>query len=211
MSPPGDLDHVRAETRERNDAFWCDDVRRLFHADAETLAEHGIRDFLGAIAPFLRREGVRVDVGYRRVKAPARGERPAGWAVATLNADGWLDEDGALPLVESMQLSLRTVGEMCEVSEDDLETSDTYLLHLGKREFVVYRLEPGMEGDEWRRATRSTIALLDELLAGHGSAERAYARMGGNDLHIAFVTPEMAQVINAACKPGEGLHDGSAP
>jgi hypothetical protein len=205
---PDDLPRVVAHIRESNFAF-ASEVHRLYHADAEWLAENGVRDFLGAVAPFLRREGIQVEVTYRKVKTAARGGRPAGWCVATLNADGWFDEDGPGPVVESMRLSLRPSDSLCAVTEDTLEVSETYLLFLGEREFVVYDFAPGARWDGWRQAARSTLRLLNELLAAHGSPECAYALMDDNDLHIAFAAPEMAEVINMACKPGEGLHDAS--
>jgi hypothetical protein len=196
-----------ARTREQNYAF-TDEVHRFYGVDAENLAEHGVLDFLGRVAPFLRREGVRIDVHYRAVKYPATKNRPAGFAAASLNADGWFDEEGPSPTVESLRISLRAGDEPCEVKEDDLEDSDTYLLFLGDREHVVYRFGVGEEWDGWSEATRSTLALLSELLESHGSPERAYAYSGGNDLCIAFVTPEMASLINASSAERDRLHDG---
>ncbi len=40
------------------------EVGRLFMADAEVLAKRGARDLLGTVAPFLRREGVSIEVEY---------------------------------------------------------------------------------------------------------------------------------------------------
>ena len=177
--PPDDLDQVLRDTTARDDAFAGDTLRR-YHADAENLAECGVRDFLCKATPFLRREGVDINVTY----PDARGV-PA----------------------YAMQLTLRTGGPMVEVTED-AENGDPYVLFLGEREFVVFR--DVSEGDSWGCATLSTIALLNELLVGHGSRERAYAVNGGNDLQLVFATQEMAEIINAASEPRECLYDSEA-
>jgi len=194
--------------RKHNFAFAGSD-HRMYHADAECLAEQGVRDFLGSVAPFLRRAGVPITVTYRTVKTHASGGLPARWAAATLDADGWLDENGASSYVETLQLSLRAGAPMVEVTEDDQEPSETYTLHLGDRELIIYNIEPGAPWDSWGKATRATLALLNELLAAHTSDERAYALSSGNGLYVAFVTPEMARIINAAADPQSLLHDGS--
>jgi hypothetical protein len=95
------------------------------------------------------------------------------------------------------------------VTEDDFQESERYFVYLGAREHVVYRFEPGDEWAGWREAARSTIALLNDLLLAHGAAERAYAENGGNDMNVVFVTPAMAEIINAASGPLEALHDGT--
>ncbi len=179
--PPDDLDQVLRDTTARDDAFAGRATLRDYHADAEALAECGVRDFLREAAPFLRREGVGINVTY----PDARGVAHA----------------------YGMQLTLRTGGPMVEVTED-AENGDPYVLFLGAREFVVFR--DVSEGDSWGCATLSTIALLNELLLGHGSPERAYAVYGGNDLHLVFATQEMAEIINAGSEPQECLCDSEA-
>lgn len=198
------LPSVLAETRGSNRAFEAE-VHRLYHADAETLAEHGVRDFLGAVAPFLRRQGIRIEVTYEIVKVAARGTRPAMRARATLDAQGWLDPEGAFSKVESMRLAPRPGAELCDVTEDDWHDSDNYSLFLGEREIVVYQAGDSDKGDEWQRATAATLKLLDELLESHGSSERAWAFSEDNGLKIAFATPQMAELINATCHPRERL------
>jgi hypothetical protein len=193
-----------ALAREKNYAF-AGETHRYYPADAEDLAEHGVRDFLGRVAPFLRRAGVPIEVTYRDVKVPARAGRPAGIDRARLDAGGWLDPEGASVHVESMRIIERPDAGPCEVTEDVLAESETYLLFFGDREHVVYRFEPGEAWDGWERAARATINLLDTLLAAHGSPERAHGVHGGNDFCIAFMTPEMARVINDASDPNGRL------
>ena len=62
----------------------------------------------------------------------------------------------------------------------------------------------GLREDTWLRATRATLALLNELLIAHGSAERAHALYYGNDLTIVFATPEMARISAAPSSCGQG-------
>jgi hypothetical protein len=201
---PADLPHTRARARQSGNPFAGAD-RRLYTADAENLAEHGVRDFLGSVAPYLRRQRVAIDVTYRAVKVPARGGRPAGIARATLDANGWIDADGAAPYVESMRIALRPGEAMRVVTEDTWQQAARYSLFFGDREVVVYRCENDETWDGWEQATASTLSLLDELLEAHASRDRAFAMMEGNDLQIALVTPEMAEVINAACPPRQRL------
>jgi hypothetical protein len=186
---------------------FTEEVHRQYRADAEDLAEHGVRDFLGTVAPLLRRLGVRVDVEYAEVRVPGRDGRPPGREAARVAPDGWLPLDAPVVRVASMRLALAPGQEPCDVTEDDFQESERYLLYLGAREHVVYRFEPSEEGDGWREAARSTVALLNELLQAHGAAERAYAENGGNDMNVVFVTPEMAAIINVASGPRELLHD----
>jgi hypothetical protein len=206
-----DLDLIRREVKATPGFPFPEATRRAYHADAEALAEHGVLDFLSEVAPLLRREGVPIDVAYREIKFPASNGRPAGRGAARLNADGWLDEDGPSPYAQTVRVSFAPSAEPCELTEDDLEDGGTYILFAGDREIVIYRSdgEPDDAEDDWARATRATLAILNELLGAHGSVERAYAMYEGNDLVIVFATPEMARVINTAMdKPRWRLHDG---
>lgn len=207
---PEDLERVRRELAAH--FLFAEGTHRRYHADAESLAERGVLDFLGEVAPLLRREGVPIEVVYREVKYPASKTRPGGRGAARLNADGWLDEDGPQPLVERIRVSFAPGAEPCELTEDDSDDLGIYILYAGDRKIVIYDgSEPDDDtGDDWQRTTRVTLAILNELLSAHGSAERAYALSRGNDLDIVFATPEMAQIINAAeDDPREMLHDGT--
>ncbi|MCC7385942.1 MAG: hypothetical protein IT384_29100 [Deltaproteobacteria bacterium] len=203
---PHEARRAAARARDHGSPF-AENVHRLYRADAERLAEHGVRDFLGLVAPILRREGVHVDVRYREILVPARGTRPAGRATPTVDAHGWLDASEPSPCVESMDVSVVRGGALTPVTEDHFESGDVYLLYLGDREVIVY--EVGEPWDGWRRAACATIALLNELLMAHGSEERAHALSSGNVLAIVFATEEMARIINEAATPGQRLHDGS--
>ena len=149
---------------------------------------------------------------YCEVRVPARNGQPAGRAAAKLDADGWLEEDGPDPYVQSMRVSLAPRAEPCEVIEATPDDRGAYVLSAGDREIVIWGgSDPADEGvDAWSLAARATVAILNELLTAHGSAERAYAKDHGNDLTVLLATPEMAVVINAAAgTPYERLHDGA--
>lgn len=199
--PPIRLAEVVAETRSRDFAFASDDAHRLFHADAEDLAEQGVRDFLGTVVPFLMKEGVQARVEFR----PMPSRTHSGSEPALIGPDGWLDPDGPLPRVENLSVSVRAGDPLSAVTERAQD--DGYVVLIGERAWAVWN-ESNAE-DSWTAATTCTLALLNALLTGHGSRERAFALYGGNDLHVAFVTPEQAAIINAASVSNEQLHDGT--
>lgn len=180
---------------------FAGETRRLYHADAEALAEHGVRDFLGKLAPALRKLGVPIEVRYGRVRVPAKNGKPAGFDVASLDADGWLSPGGPMPAVEALAVGLTPGAALVDVTEDDDGDSGIYSMFFGEREFVVYAFDTDEEWDGWRAATQATLSILNELLVAHGVTERAYALHDDNDLHIALVTPAMADVVNRAAAP----------
>jgi hypothetical protein len=212
--PRQDLEEVRRKLREASSPFAAFDsiapgggkTRRTYDADPENLAEREALDLLGRVAPFLRREGVAIDVTYAEVIVPAAGERPRTTGVARLDADGWLDEAGPDPYVQSLRVSFAPGAEPVAITEDD----DRSVLIAGDREIPICGGDPDSH-DVWGQAIRATLGLLNELLAAHGSSERAYAiYFGKNNLIVVFATPEMASVITAAgTEPRMRLHDGS--
>lgn len=56
--------------------------------------------------------------------------------------------------------------------------------------------------------TVTTLHLLNALLEGHGSHERAWGLMGGNDLHLVFASDEGRRFINSTLSPRDQLHEG---
>ena len=170
-----------------------EDPRRHFAADAEGIAEQGARDFLGEIAPYLRHEGVPIEVEYAPMKCMARPELglPARIATPRLDADGWFDPPNQSCRVASMRVALAPGGPLVDVTESEPGGPD-YSLFVGDRELVIYT---GEESEEysWRPATRVVAILIDQLLAAHGSSERVYvAEYGENDQQIYFRSPGMA-------------------
>ncbi len=168
-----------AAATKANDAFKPE-TRRFYRADAEDLCEAGVRDFLGVVAPLLRCEGVPIEVTYKPVRIPS-----ASLEVATL------------------RITLRSGEAPRDVVEDDLDEGGTYLLYFDDEEYAIFRFEPGEAWNGWDEAARSTVRLLNLLLTEHGSPERAFGMYEGNDFCIAFVTPQMASLINAAA-PARG-------
>jgi hypothetical protein len=102
---PARARHVAERIRATGYPF-AEDVHRHYRADAEDLAEHGVRDFLGTVAPLLRHLGVRIDVEYAEVRVPGRDGRPPGRAAARVAPDGWLPPDAPVVRVASMRLAL---------------------------------------------------------------------------------------------------------
>jgi hypothetical protein len=203
--PAADLDRVRREMKASGWPF-ATHVHRNYRADAEDLAEGDVLNFLGVVAPFLRREGVPIAVEYREVKVPATKTRPAGRGVATLTADGWINEEGAAPRVGRMRVSFAPGRPSQDLTQDYGE--ERYTLISGDREIRVWSADDDA-ANTWQRATRVTLAVLNELLSAHGSAERAFAlHYGGEELTVVFATPEMARVRNAGINaPRDRLHD----
>jgi hypothetical protein len=156
------------------------EVGRQFMADAEELAEGGIRNFLGFVAPFLRSEGVRVEAEYGPWKtAPQTQPDPNPYPGPTLR----------------MKVSLERGGELVDVDEAH---GDPYRVTLGGRTIAF---ENG-----WAEAATQTVALLNMLLSKHGSAERAWLLYGGgNDGFVVFATQEQAALVNAAVPEREKL------
>lgn len=170
-----------------------EDPRRHFAADAECIAEQGVRDFIGEIARYLRHEGVPIEVEYAPLKCPACPELglPARIATPRLDADGWFDPPNQSCRVATMRVSPAPGAPLVDVLESE-EGGPDYSLWLGDREVVIYT---GEEAEEysWKLATRVVARLLDELLAAHGSSERVYVlEYGENDQHISLLTPAMA-------------------
>lgn len=170
-----------------------DDPRRHFYADAESIAELGVRDFIGTVARYLRHEGVPIEVEYAPRKCMAIRELglPARIATPRLDADGWFDPPHQGCRVAKMRVAVKPGGPLVEVTELD-EGGPDYSLLVGDRELVIYT---GDEAEEfsWKPATRVVARLLDELLAAHGSSERVYVwEYGENDQRISLLTPAMA-------------------
>jgi hypothetical protein len=213
----GYFKHVRPEERPRlreeiaaSDYPLSIEVRRSYFSDAEDLAERGVLDFLVEVAPYLRHEGVPIEITYAEAKQKATPERgiPVRRAVPTFDADGWVDPPNQTQRAERFLVSLGRGKPLVEMREDENDGYDPdYVLHLGDREIVIYR--PGETDESWYRATRVTIELIEELLAAHGSRDRVYVdAYGGNDQTFFFLTPEMASVINDGARRGRLLGSG---
>lgn len=180
---------------------WAERTHRSEHADAEELAERGVRDFLGRLAPFLRRAGVPLEVTYRSARRAALDGRAGGVGRARIGEDGWLDETEAPAYVERLRVALGPAAPLVEVEE--VTGASGYGLLLGADVYPV--CEPAEGTDPWTQATSATLGLLDHLLTAHGSPERAFALYDGNDLHVVFATNEMARVVNAGVPPRERI------
>jgi hypothetical protein len=203
---------------EDDDEHVGDETHRFYHVDAEDLAEGEFLDVLGLLAPFLRHEGVLIEVTYAEVNFPAIRTGPWGPArpvrTGTIKLDerGWLSAVGirvspSLTRVASLRVATRRGGPLEEVTEDmGQQPGDPYVVHLGGRKITVVDATV----DVWTEPPKAILSLLNELLTAHGSPERAYGHGGGNDFSIVFATPEMALVINAGSPTPWQLYDGAA-
>ena len=163
------------------------DVGRVFHADAEELAEGGVRDFIAMAAPFLRHVGIDITATFRPWKrAPGISDDEAAWMMP----------------VESLRVRPAANDDFVYVVDD---VRYGYVVRVGPRSFTV--VESG-EADGWTRATVATLDILNTLLQAHGSAERAWAYMCGNDLTVVFATAEARAFIDSTLGPRGHLHGG---
>jgi hypothetical protein len=115
------------------------EIGRAFGADGEALAEGGVRDFVGHVAPFLRREGARIEAEYGPWRVPARPP----FLPPELNPYPG-------PTLR-LQLSREPGGGLVEFTEDC--GPETYRLMLGSEEIAFQ--------NGWTEATTQTVALLD--------------------------------------------------
>ncbi len=87
-----------------------------------------------------------------------------------------------------------------EIEEEMSE--EGYVVRVGGADYQIYDaadMERDASGEEsgliWGLSMVHGFRIADELLAAAGSAERAYAVNGGNDLFVLFLTPELHRVI----------------
>ncbi len=196
-----------------------EETHRFYRVDAEELAEGAALQVVGVLAPFLRHEGVAIEVTYGEVMFPSLPNgpwgpgRPRTRGRIGLVGGGWASAGGFvvthdLTPVERMRLATTPGAPLEDVTQDEGEDDEPYALRIGDRSVVL--VEPGNSVDErWTRTPQNFIAFVNELLSAYRSPERAYAFGCGNDLAIVFATPEMASAINAASAPRARLHDGS--
>jgi hypothetical protein len=208
--PEADRARVKAWAVEHQFPFK-DETRRIYHVDAEDLAEGAAMSVIGAVAPFLRREGVPIELTYAAVRFPARGTMPPRTCPIEPDADGWLPLDAYVkPWTKTRVESVRVApspGAALAAVRDERDDDGYYLLWIG--DDAKGLVNPDDSRHVWEQAASGLFWELDTLLAAHGSAERAYGIYGGNDLCLAFATEAMAELINGASEPGHRLHRGA--
>ena len=199
LSSPSDGVHFEEETH------------RFHHVDAEELAEGAALNVLGLIAPFLRHEGVAIEVTYGEVRFPSLPNGPWGPARPVrrgrieLDDRGWPSAVGTfvthdLVLVERMRLATSPGSALADVTQHEGADDTPYVLHVGDRSVVM--VDPiSSVNERWTRPPQNLIAFVNEILGAYRSLERAYAFKCGNDLAIVFATPEMASLVNAVAEP----------
>jgi hypothetical protein len=188
---PGDrIAAARAEVCKADDPF-PEATRRARHADAENLAERGMVDFLAEVVPFLEREGVACAVRHAHSRVRRR------------NPDTGEVEEVPGPVL-GMSVSVERGGDLVRVADQLDDEYGRYAVAIGDRTFEVY--DDDCATDSWLLATYAMVQILDDLLDGHDSGERAYARWPGtNDLAIVFATPDLAAKANETMRKTERL------
>jgi hypothetical protein len=148
-------------------------------------------EFLAEVLPFLEREGVACAV--RHAASRLRRRNPRTGEI----------EDVPGPVLD-LSVSVERGGENVLVSDQLDDEFGRYAVAIGGRNFLVYDDDPAT--DSWFSATCAMIQILDDLLAGHGSRERAYARWPAtNELAIAFASPDLAAKVKETVPPSRRL------
>lgn len=114
------------------------------------------------------------------------------------NADAEdLTEGGVVDLFRRVEPFLATQGVRLEDLEQDFAAGAGYSVTVNNNRYVLYT-EDELDGveDLWDLTTRRCLAMLNDLLQGCRSDERAYALYGGNDAQVIFLTPAMQDLIS---------------
>lgn len=163
------------------------EIGRVFHADAEALAEGGVLEFIARLAPQLAQRGVWipvVEIPIRPVKMrdPLTGE-------ASVAARTCLRVDDSIPDVAGVKY-------LRPVREDLPGSGDYYRVTVGARTREIWNHGMGA-ARMWEAAMCHTVLLLNQLLEDAGHAERLYGLYGGNEGMLVFLTPKRFAVIRA--------------
>jgi len=148
---------------------------RVFSADAEELAEGRALGLIAMIVPLLRGEGVAVELETRPQKKARGIENEPDW----------------LPTVEKLRVTRKSGGPLVDVSLSSREPD--YVLKVGSEAIVLCGAEEA--SDAWDLVPERLFRFLSELLAAHGSKERAFRQDGGNDLNLVIATEEQRQFL----------------
>jgi hypothetical protein len=123
-----------------------------------------------------------------------------------------LAEGGVGQFLREVAPFLAAQGVKLPTIEEDT-SEDGYVVRVGGVAHQMYDaadLERDSSGEEggliWGLSAVRGLRIVDQLLAAAGSAERAYAINGGNDLFVLFLTPELHRVIME--QPDASRHDG---
>lgn len=182
----GELEQVRRRIQlERN--VYIEGVERYFAADAESLCEDGVLDFLGEAAPFLSWQGVHVPVRHEPVNLIERNPR-SGAVAPSRQKRPVIDDE--IPNGAGGNFIRPIVG-------DCAEDGDHYTVTIGNVSQVIWNSSM-TDVQCWEAGHCHTILILNKLLENVGSEERAYGLLGGNDGGIVFLTPEQYRILREA-------------
>lgn len=105
-----------------------------------------------------------------------------------------LAELGVSEFIENLYSTLKLIGvpkfEIKNLNEEGPE----YTIQLNGKEIVIYSEEEAE--DSWTLAPKRVMQIVNEMLEKAGSKERLYGYMGGNELVLAVLTPEIVAFLN---------------
>jgi len=167
--------------------LFPEEIGRVFHADAEALAERGVLEFISRLAPQLAQRGVYIPL----VEMPMRPVRMRD------------QRTGAVSVVARTRLRVGdSIPDPAEVKylrpviEGSPGSGDDYRVTVGARTREIWN--SGMGAAQIREAAMChTLLLINQLLEDAGHAERLYGLYGGNEGMVAFLTPKQFKLIRA--------------
>jgi hypothetical protein len=108
-----------------------------------------------------------------------------------------LAEAGIGSFLDSIAPFLAKQGVVPPPHYDDY-TESAYILGLGDQRLEIWRAADWDDPNSinaWQLSSARAVGIVNELLAGAGSQERAYLVNGGNDLQAFFLTPRLFDLI----------------
>jgi hypothetical protein len=182
---PEEVNAIKKEIQNSGFLF-PESVGRFHPADAETLAECGVLEFIGRLGPFLNAQGVRIP--FREKKGMKRKMRdPDTGAVLEVEPVRWVVDD-TIPDDPTISY-LRPVREICDESG--------YAVTVGEFTSEIWNDEM-TDAQCWEAAMCNTFLLINRLLKDAGSQERIYGLYGGNDGGAVFLTRGQFDLIREA-------------
>jgi hypothetical protein len=177
--------------------LFPEEIGRVFHADAEALAERGVLEFMAQLAPQLAQRGVYVPIVEMPLR-PVKMRNPLTGEVSVV-ARTRLRVDDSIP-------DPAGVKYLRPVREDSPESGEYYRVTVGARTREIWNSGMGA-AHTWEAAMCHTVLLLNQLLEDAGHAERLFGLYGGNEGMVVFLTPKQFELIRAC----EAIKDKETP
>lgn len=167
--------------------LFPEEIGRVFHADAEALAERGVLEFIARLGPQLAQRGVCIPV----VEMPMRPVKMRDSLTGEISvaARTRLRVDDSIP-------DPAGITYLRPVREDLPESGEYYRVTVGARTWEIWNSGMGA-AHTWEAALCHTLLLLNQLLEDAGHAERLYGLYGGNEGMVVFLTRKQFELIRA--------------